>query len=536
MFKASMRCWTAAVFLASAVSVSLPVAASDFSVLPNAPTPHRQSDPPPGSTPKPPKAVDGIYVAENLGSTCAFETGSPIRINLKIPRYVGETTADGRLKDPAGAVAAGVIAPDATLEIPIWDIDNSVPPHWPFRPEVNIAYINGNRLGILTGSDSQWSRNTFTVPLNHLRFPVQPGGEPGNNLITIDIDSANGDPNWCTAVEWVSLTLKSMAPIVLVHGNNSDPGFFDRQGCTAGLRQAKVPYILGPQLPTAPTLGQGGNGEALAAALHAIASRQTSSGVHVLAHSKGGLDSRAAIQSLGEWQPRVVPSSLATLSTPHLGTLLANLRDEMARLANAGVAVEFFGFPRFADLVAEKTEADAGLSSLTASGTDLLTAQTPRARFTPTVYVAADADRNGNKKIDTHGDNIEFIALANENIPLKDILNSSAGRAAIVVDRLYQTLAKTADISVQYSSKDTEFGNVSVAKIFAIRASEWRPNDTLVPTYSGLAQAAQPWQAEARLIYAGADGKNHSDVASAAVCSAVAQQLINIDRRAGGMR
>jgi hypothetical protein len=536
MFKACARFWTGVVVAAAGVALTCPIAASDLSTSPNSATPLRQSDPPPDSRPAPPKAGDGIYVAVNSGSTCTFKTNGPIRLDLKIARYVGETDADGRLKDPAGLVAAGVIEPEATLEMPVWDIDSYHQPGATFRPEVNSLSINGRRRGILIGGDSRWELNKFTVPLQNLRFPVQPGGAPGNNEIVIHIDTANGAPHWCTAIEWVALRLKSMAPVVLVHGNNSNPGFFDRQGCTAGLRQAKVPYVLGPKLETAPTRGVGGNGEVLAAAFSAVASQQASSGIHILAHSKGGLDARWAIDLLNAKRIRLSTYSLSTLSTPHLGTVLANLRDEMAKLADLNVAVELVGFRIFAQLVAETIAPDAGLPSLTTTSAALLAEQTRQTAFTPAVYVAADADRNGNRKIDTDSNNVEFLDLANENRQLMDILQNDAGRAATVIDILYQSLGNTSGIDVVYSSKETALGTAVVGRIFAIRTSEWRPNDTLVPMFSGLAQGPQPWPAEIRLAYASAEGRNHSNVASAEVCRAVAQEIISIDRRIGGMR
>jgi triacylglycerol esterase/lipase EstA (alpha/beta hydrolase family) len=481
-----------------------------------------------------PSAQEGVFVVKDRPRTCVFKTSGPIRITLPIPRYVGETNADGRLKDPTGMIAAGVIQPTARLEAPIWDMDSRAPEGARFAPEVDEIFINGHRLGVLRGNDQQWEDNNFVVPIEHLRFPTRPGGAPGNNEILIQIDTANPDVNWCTAVEWVALHLKAMAPVVLVHGNNSNPEFFERQGCAAGLREAKIPFVLASKLPTAPTTGS--NGELLASELPSIATKAGSRGLHLLAHSKGGLDSRWAIQVISDRRTPLTIYSMSTLSTPHLGTMLADLRHNMERLSNANVAVELVGFPIFAQLVAESVGPDEGLSSLTTAGTAELTRLTRPTAHVAAVYVAADADRNGNKKIDTHANNVEFVDLANENTPLMDMLRSNAERAANVIDILYQSLATVSEVVVRESSKETERGTVSVGRIIATRSGEWNTNDTLVSTRSGLAQVEPPWSAAARLVYTGANGRNHSNVASAAVCTAVAQEIIQIDRQIGGMR
>src|SRR5206468_2437691 len=104
----------------------------------------------------------------------------------------------------------GFLSPNATLTMPVYDID--VP------YEVDNVSINGHALGALTGSNNTWKSNQFTVPIQYLKFP-QEGGAPADNVISIDIDVANG--GWCMSVDWTELKFKAIAPIFLVHGTNA---------------------------------------------------------------------------------------------------------------------------------------------------------------------------------------------------------------------------------------------------------------------------------------------------------------------------
>ena len=39
----------------------------------------------------------------------------------------------------------------------------------------------------------------------------------------------------CTAVAWAALRIKIVSPVILIHGNESEGAFFDRQGFKYGL-------------------------------------------------------------------------------------------------------------------------------------------------------------------------------------------------------------------------------------------------------------------------------------------------------------
>jgi triacylglycerol lipase len=78
--------------------------------------------------------------------------------------------------------------------------------------------------------------------------------------------------------------------------------------------------------------------------------------VNVVAHSMGGLDARWAISQLGMGK-RI--ASLTTIGTPHRGTPLADLGDELLKRSGLGAALRAIGLPLAAlqDLTTARLEA-----------------------------------------------------------------------------------------------------------------------------------------------------------------------------------
>src|SRR5207248_1078619 len=88
--------------------------------------------------------------------------------------------------------------------------------------------------------------NSFEVDIHKVKFAKAgtDGGEPtgGVNQVRIDIDTANADEDWCTSADWGNASFRALSPVILIHGNGSDPGFFDRMGFTEELRARHIPY------------------------------------------------------------------------------------------------------------------------------------------------------------------------------------------------------------------------------------------------------------------------------------------------------
>lgn len=129
-------------------------------------------------------------------------------------------------------------------------------------------------------------------------------------------------------------------PILLIHGT----AFRDWRG--TGLYWGRIPRALEDHGARLFYGGQDGwatveeNGAALARRAEEILTRTGAEKIHLIAHSKGGLEARYLISSLG-FAPRT--ASLTTICTPHRGSKAAAewLRRERA-FRTAGRAMEGF--------------------------------------------------------------------------------------------------------------------------------------------------------------------------------------------------
>ncbi len=302
--------------------------------------------------PPPPLDVDesGKRALENF----SVDTGQPsldtacsegnLSIDVPIGRYIGPTDGQGRLANVQALIDANVVARYATLVMPVFDIDSD-------SGEVDHVFVNGQQLLTrsnsfvkLTGSDSQWSVNTFEVPIELLRFPGARGAfatgstpTPITNTIRIDIDVTNA--GWCMAVDWVALQVNAIAPLVLIHGISANqeawtnatetladqvppaPGV-PRESARDYLARLGVPFEWEISLPAPNGNVAGNSADVRDAVLRAARSFGTGK-IHLVAHSKGGLDSRGYLAwRYDSSQVRVL--TLHTISTPHRGSVLAN--------------------------------------------------------------------------------------------------------------------------------------------------------------------------------------------------------------------
>lgn len=270
---------------------------------------------------------------DGLDTGCTFRPDGPLVITLQVTRVVGETNGDGTLKFPQQLVSNGLIAPTVTLRMPAFDVDLAGAPGVP--PELDNVLFNGQSLGQLTGSNNTWKLNEFTIPVEFVRFAQKNGSgapTPGNNTITILIDQGSGeDINWCTAIDWVELSITASYPVVLVHGNGSCPNFFSGDFLCRNDTSEQTPaeYFITPflqqgvlvdtsiQMPAALIEA---NANILAEKIPLVASSFGVKHLHVITHSKGGLHMRAFVTGLPSEGGSLGILSLTTLSTPHLGS------------------------------------------------------------------------------------------------------------------------------------------------------------------------------------------------------------------------
>jgi len=293
-----------------------------------------------------PTPTDTLFVADEgagLDTDCQFRSGGSLKFTVSINRHVGPVGGDGKLSNPQALVSNGVVSATATLTMPAYDVDYHAQPQPPYYPERDRILFNGHPVGdldsgaYLTGQNNRWRVNSITVPIEYVKFAQrgEDGGEPapGQNEIEILIDQANvptGEDIWCTAIDWAAIKFDAIAPVVMVHGNGESGEFWDRMDFSRPFRLAGVPYDKSISMPTEFIAT---NAATLSREIPRVAREFGAKHIHIVAHSKGGLDSRAFLKLLPT-EGQLAVMSLTTLSTPHHGSALADyVRD--ARGANA---------------------------------------------------------------------------------------------------------------------------------------------------------------------------------------------------------
>lgn len=498
-----------------------------------------------GSSPfSPPDETDTTFVVDQgtgLDTGCTFRSEGPLVFQIKIGRYVGDINADGTLKDPDTLIANGVVSNTATLRMPAYDVDFSASMSPPYYPERDRVLFNGTDVDFLNGLDSTWVQNSLNIPISLLKFPARaPLGStptPAINTITINIDTANTAELWCTAIDWAELSFKAISPLVLIHGNNSNGGFFDRQGFTQVLANKHIPYDNSINLLTRSVVA---NGASLDTLIPVIVKSFGVDSIHFVVHSKGGLDSReylAQFQSKHDKDYKVL--SYTSLSTPHNGSVLADLLVDRETAATIADEIKFSGFPNFTEKVLKAVAIDDGTRNLTTTFTAGFNATNiPRLPSKLVVHtVAADADVNGNQEIDRDPD--EYAELRAESTALRDLENEFMGetKSRIAVDVPYQILRGTASITLTFEDKETLFGKKKV--IATLKSNPNRNglgNDVLVTTLSGRGDGTISGKTTKQQVFDGAQGRNHSSVANAGVASTVLPWIIDVDKTIGDLK
>ncbi len=269
-----------------------------------------------GSSPFPaPEKTDTVFVvdeAAGLDTGCTFSSAGDLVFTIDIDRYVGDVDL---------LRANGLICETVLLRMPAFDVDFDADVSG-FEPERDEVYVNGHRVNevYLTGANEVWKLNAFQVELDWLDFPADPGAGtvvPAANEIRIKVDTANpGQDVWCTAIDWAALEIDVARPVVMVHGIFSDGGIWDGTWVT---------NLDGIGIPSSNELSMGAlasieaNAAKIASEVESITTRWGVDKVHLVGHSKGGIDSRHFAESSDRVQ------SLVQLGTPNAGSPLADL-------------------------------------------------------------------------------------------------------------------------------------------------------------------------------------------------------------------
>lgn len=123
------------------------------------------------------------------------------------------------------------------------------------------------------------------------------------------------------SVDWVQLQFSAIAPILLLHGTNANSTSWNPD-FTAFFGGSGAPWTNDINLtPNGSILG---NGRELANRVRQLATGFGAKKVHIICHSKGGLDTRAYLNN--QYQPdEVKVLSVYTLGTPHHGTIVSDI-------------------------------------------------------------------------------------------------------------------------------------------------------------------------------------------------------------------
>lgn len=467
-----------------------------------------------GTSPFSPREEDDtrfiIDAGSGLDTGCTYRSGGPLKISLPIKRYVGPTSSDGTLRDPQGLVSSKLISAKAHLRLPAFDVDihggSGIP------PEVDRIFFNGHDLGTLTGDNAIWKLNEFEVPIEWVKFPTAGTAGtppiPAINLIEIHIDEASApSQNWCTSIDWVEIEFNAVAPIFLVHGTHAQSDtwaphfteFFSTSGApwSNDINLKKDGSILG-------------NGALLATRLQELATSFGAKKCHVIAHSKGGLDTRAYLNQ--HYTPeKLTVLSVYTLSTPHHGTILSDLMvakraatDPESSNANLEFLIKNDGL-----IAGFFTPQEPAISDQTTAHMGQFNKDYPSIPGGIRFYnYGAAADTNNSQTIET--------AETAEMLPNKE---NAFFSAAATGSAMYRTIGNTASIKITVGSKPGRIWGVNTFTAIEVASlnSPFAKNDLVV----SLASAQAPTGS-----YLGTEEANHSSIKSTTLATTILKRIV----------
>lgn len=360
----------------------------------------------------PPEEKLGTYVVnggQGLDTGCTFRNGGPLIIQLAVPAVVNpaEIGSDGRLRDPNKLIQSGVLGAQVNIRFPVFDIDSNAVVSG-IQPEVDRITFNGRFIKVLSGINNTWTDDSFPIPISELRF-VSPNSPNAKNELRVDIDTANagGQQAWCMAVDWVAAEFDCAAPYVLAHGINADASTWDAGSARAVLTTLNDAGVLYTRFSVTSNGSVAGNARELRTHITNFLMPLKAEKVHVIAHSKGGLDT----QGLEALAPDFEIISLSTLSTPHLGAVAADLSiiqqatadDKINSGADPnGYASTFIGTWTFG-----QGPQLPGLRDLTTARATAAIAGGLRGNINPTFTFGADADLNSDNDLqNSESDNL----------------------------------------------------------------------------------------------------------------------------------
>jgi hypothetical protein len=456
-------------------------------------------------------------------------------------RYIGPThentgdiKKDGTLQNIESLITNGVIGRQARITIVFRQYPTSgAPSDCGTTKRVEKITLNGRDLATTGNSarlkandDGTWTKVAFLVPVEWVKFPKEPGMwntqtqtaspavSPRGNSITITF--ARGDCV-CTQIDWASLEIRAMSPVILVHGIGGGPTTFTSFEMAQSLEDAKLIADRSVhQLPSHQTIEEDGNN--LRTRVPLIARDLYGADLyHLVCHSKGGLDSRRFLESTnGVGSPELSPVSLITMGTPHMGSPVADFVyafGEACRMYKVvALDTEFEVGTHSIAIAADRFLIKSGNPSLRPGWSDLRTGEFDRQqRKNISVLrsmnnnmlfyaIGTSADIDGSSSISGENERRGFTdlgAAAETGISIASMFTFSVIGSIIfneivgtvldtALDRIYQICGRYAAFEVLESgTRDVNGNSVTGGLLRGVRRwSGTQPNDLVVPQMS----------------------------------------------------
>jgi hypothetical protein len=253
------------------------------------------------------------------------------------PNWPGDSARSNESIHPAGKRPQARTASDEPIELKVYLNGKKV---YQGKPSLNLGMPE---------------TLTITVDTRDLIFPNAPGedGVPNRGVNTVLLVPATGCQGICPgedpcfyqyhqytgqALAWASIEFRAMAPLLLIHGVDADRRtwsgpvnsdlFPEHLNVVRALRLQLVPFDSDISLGENDSVID--NGGDLTEIVRERAGNFGAKEVHLVAHSKGGVDAREYLAK--GYRMFTVPRdgirvrSLTTLSTPHHGSVLADIQ------------------------------------------------------------------------------------------------------------------------------------------------------------------------------------------------------------------
>jgi triacylglycerol lipase len=465
-----------------------------------------------GSSPFPPPDQEDTRfirdVSPGLDRGCTYRDFGPRIIQVGITRYVGMVDGNGNLQNAQQLRDNGVVSAKATIRLPAFDIDEHANPPG-LAPEQDRITFNGHDLGFLSGDNNVWKLNEFEVPIEWVKFPARgaDGALPSETLneVRIDIDvgnAASGQFVWCMDVDWVEIEFQAMAPLLLVHGTAAQSDSWD--GAVVNrLENQRIPYSRAINMPQGGNGTIDGNAQFLRGRVEALAKSFGAKKIHLVCHSKGGLDSRRFLGThAGGLDVEIL--SLYTIDTPHGGTVVSDLAVARRNLNDPHtvdpVIQDFWNADRLAGIVDIflNLPHDPALSEQTVAHMADFNDDNPYTSSALFYNFAADADLNGNRHIE-----------AAEASPTIRVFSERIGSL------MYRVLGTMAGVSVV--RRTNLWGLNEWHDVTAIPTTSFQENDLVVTTRSARHAAGS--------LLGGVQDANHSSIKNTEVTDMILTRI-----------